>query len=213
MRAGAAALAAGLLQDATAQCQEGASAEEWEEGADAGEASLGSVLAVLALLQELVCDSATARGLAAEDGLVGSLLALIRRGCRGEARALACAAAAVLATVDLPDLPRSLCEDAGAVAALADMACSTRCAREADSCGDGAGRGPAPAEDEADAAKAAWVLLHRLAACLAVRDGAAPAMQAILTAAPQLAASAEAAHAVTAPQGPRAYAMAAAQGG
>lgn len=52
MRAGAAPLAAGLLGSALAQRQGGSAAGGWEEDAGAGEeASLDSMLAVLALLQ------------------------------------------------------------------------------------------------------------------------------------------------------------------
>ena len=51
MRAGAAPLAAGLLGSALAQRQGGSAAGGWEEDARAGEASLDSMLAVLALLQ------------------------------------------------------------------------------------------------------------------------------------------------------------------
>ena len=62
--------------------------------------------------QELACDSDAVLGLAAEGGLVGALLTLVRGtgDAGGDARVLARAAAAVLATMDAPELPQSLSE-------------------------------------------------------------------------------------------------------
>ena len=97
MLAGAAPLAAGLLRSALAQRRGSAADGGWEEDADAGEASLDSMLAVLALLQ------ARFQTLKSEPGLGVSMRTL--RGIDGFHAGCACAAAGALGR---PNIPASL---------------------------------------------------------------------------------------------------------